>query len=46
MAFTSTIAEILDYFPDITLGICSISPRKGGDGTQRESNEIARGLNK
>ena len=44
MAFTSTIAEILDYFPDITLGICSIPPRKGGGATQREANEIARGL--
>ena len=33
MAFTSTIAEILDYFPDITLGICSIPPRKGGGAT-------------
>ena len=45
MTFTSTIAEILDYFPDITLGICSIPPRKGGGATQREANEIARGLN-
>ena len=45
MTFTSTIAGILYYFPDITLGICSIPPRKGGGATQRESNKIARGLN-
>ena len=45
MTFTSTIAGILDYFPDITLGICSIPPGKGGGATRRESNKIARGLN-